>query len=183
MLVLYECVTVGYVADYLICFKRELPEDLPPEIAGSMIDEDAELKKMVWILIVVVAFLVTGYLSFKELKYAVWGATAEATVTNTFDTSLGRRSPLLAVEYTFTDKDGQQHSERDDVPIDWPEPGPKVNVQYLPGVEDSSRLEGHSAKVAVWMFLGCCVLLGFAGFKLYQMASEAVNGPPRRRKR
>ena len=148
-----------------------------------MIDEEEELKKLKWILIAVVAFLVSGYLSFKELKYSVWGARAAATVTNTFETAASRRNPLLAVEYTFTDKDGQQHSEWDDVPFDWPVPGPMVNVQYLPGVEDSSRLEGHSSKVAVWVFLGCCVLLGFAGFKLYQMASEAVDGPPRRRRK
>ncbi|MCA9018312.1 MAG: hypothetical protein KDA77_23525, partial [Planctomycetaceae bacterium] len=135
-------------------------------------DQDEELAKLKWILAAGVAFLVTGYLSFQELKYAVWGTTTEATVTRTFETSTGsrRRSKmLLAVEYTFTDKEGQSHNERDDVPIDWPTPGPKVNIQYLPGVEDSSRLEGHSSKVAVWMFLGCCVLLGFAGFKLYQM--------------
>ncbi|QDT89628.1 hypothetical protein [Gimesia algae] len=148
-----------------------------------MIDEDEELKKLKWILIAVVAFLISGYLSFKELKYTVWGATTEATVTNTFDTAESRRKPLLAVEYTFTDEDGKHYSERDDVPIDWPVPGPTVNVQYLPGVEDSSRLEGHSSKVAVWVFLSCCVLLCFAGFKLYQMASEAVDGPPRRRRK
>lgn len=144
-------------------------------------DQDEELAKLKWILAAVVAFLVTGYLSFQELKYAVWGTTAEATVTRTFETRERRRN-LLAVEYTFTDTEGTSHSERDDVPSDWPTPGPKVTIQYMPGVEDSSRLEGHSSKVAVWMFLGCCLLLAFAGFKLYQMASDAVDGPPRRRR-
>lgn len=144
-------------------------------------DQDEELAKLKWILIAGVAFLVSGYLSFQELKYAIWGTTAEANVTRTYETR-ERRTNLLAVEYTFTDDEGKSHSERDDVPSDWPTPGATVMVQYLPGVEDSSRLEGHSSKLAVWMFLGCCLLLVFAGFKLYQMASDAVDGPPRRRR-
>ncbi|MFK7778754.1 MAG: hypothetical protein QM501_11670 [Gimesia sp.] len=148
-----------------------------------MDDEEEELAKLKWILIAGIAFLVTGYLSFQELKFAVWGTTAEANVTRTFETRASRRSRLLAVEYTFTDKEGKHHSERDDVPIDWPTPGPKVNIQYMPGVEDSSRLEGHSSKIAVWIFFGCCVWLGYSGFQLYQLASEAVDGPPRRYKK
>jgi hypothetical protein len=148
-------------------------------------DEEEELAKLKWILIAGIAFLVTGYLSFQELKFAVWGTTAEATVTRTFETSSGsRRRPklLLAVEYTFSDEEGQHHSERDDVPSSWPTPGPKVTIQYMPGVEDSSRLEGHSSQVAVWIFFGCCVWLAYSGFQLYQLASEAVDGPPRRRR-
>lgn len=151
-----------------------------------MVDEQEELAKLKWILIAGIIFLISAYYSYQELKYAVWGATAEANVTRTFNTAessrRGRRKNLLAVEYTFTDRDGKQHSERDDIPRNSPTPGPKVNVEYLPGVEDSSRIEGYSSKVAVWIFLGCCILLVFAGFKLYQMASEAVDGKPRRRR-
>lgn len=146
-------------------------------------DEMRQLKSMAkWILLAVVVFFSSGYYAFQELKFMIWGQTAEATVTNVFETA-ERRKPLLAVEYTFTDAEGAHHSERDDVPRSWPKPGPKVTVQYLSGVEDSSRLEGHSSTTAVWVFLTCCGLMAFGVFKLYQMASEAVDGPPRRRRR
>ena len=147
-------------------------------------DEEEELAKLKWILFAGIAFLLSGYFSFQELKFAVWGTTAQAEVTNTFETRNSRRGgSLLAVEYTFTDKEGKHYSERDDVPSSWPSPGPKVTIQYLPGVEDCSRLEGHSSKVAVWVFFGCCAWLAYSGYQLYQLASEAVDGPPRRRKR
>lgn len=157
-------------------------------------DEQEELAKLKWILFAGIAFLISGYYSYQELKYTVWSSTAEANVTRTYTSTKwtgggrgrrrwGRRREFLAVEYTFTDQDGKQHSERDGISIHSPAPGPKVNVQYFSGVENSSRIEGHSSKVAVWVFLGCCALLVFAGFKLYQMASEAVDGNPRLRRR
>ncbi|QDT98225.1 hypothetical protein [Gimesia aquarii] len=153
-------------------------------------DEEEELSKLKWLLIAVVVFLVSGFFSYQELKYAVWSTTTEADVTRTYTTevSSGRRfrrhrKKVLAVEYTFTDKDGNHHSERDDIPISAPIPGPKVTIQYFSGVENSSRIKGYSRKLAVWIFLGCCVWLGYAGFKLYRLASEAVDGKPRRRRR
>lgn len=141
-------------------------------------DQDEELAKFKWLLIAVIIFLGSGYFSYKELKFAVWGATAEARVSETFATrnSSRRRSrPLLAVKYSFTDEDGNQFSERDDVPIDWPV-SENMTVQYLPGVEDSSRLLGHSSWLAVCVFLASLGLLGFAGYGLYKEATEAVHG-------
>jgi hypothetical protein len=121
-------------------------------------DQDEELAKFKWILIAAIAFLVSSYFSYRELKYAVWGATAEATVTRAAETTemgrRGRRRPMLVVEYTFSDGSTGQRSERDRVPIDWPVPEGTVTVQYLPGVAGASRLAGHSNKFAVWMASG-----------------------------
>jgi hypothetical protein len=125
----------------------------------------------------------SGYFAFREIRFSIFGATAEATITNVKEYDdvgrRGRKNPKLAVYYTYTDKDGQTHQERDAVPLDWPDFGPIVNVEYLPGVEDSSRLEGHSSKVSLWMFLACCVGVGFVGYKLHR----AVTDPPSGRKR
>jgi hypothetical protein len=139
-----------------------------------------ELAKFKRILLAGVVFLISAYYSYQEIKFAIWGATAEATVTRTFETKVKRRQ-LLAVEYKFSDEDGKRYSERDDVPIDWPVPASVVTVQYLPGVDDSSRLEGHSSSAAVWIFLACSAWLAFSGYKIYKEASEAVHGTKRRR--
>jgi hypothetical protein len=142
-------------------------------------DQDAEIRKFKMILVAGLAFLFSAYSSWQELKFAMWGTTAEARVTRTFDTA-ERRRPLLAVEYTFEDRDGRSHSERDDLPASFPDPGDVVTVEYLPGVEDSSRIEGHSSMASVWVFLACLGWLGYSAFKLYREASEAVHGGRRR---
>ncbi len=149
-------------------------------------DEEHEIAKLKWLFFAGVAFLITGYLSYKEMKYAIRGKSAEATITRTFETtSVGRRGKprkYLVVEYSFIDDDGKHQNDSDDVALDWPVPEQSVTVEYLPGVERSSRIEGHSNMFAVWMFLGSCALLLFAGVKLYLMAREAVHGKPRRRR-
>ena len=144
-------------------------------------DHDEELGKLKWLLVAVFAFLFSAYFSYQELKFAVAGVTADATVTNTFEVRGGRRSsPKLAVEYTFTDEDGAHHSERDDVSIGSSiSENDTISVQYLPGAEDSSRIEGNSNSFAVAIFLGCLIWLGFSFFKLYR---EAQNPRPYRRR-
>ena len=146
-------------------------------------DEEDELRKFKLILGAFCAFLISGYFAYQECKFLVWGATAEATITNMFETTgtgRNRRSLRLAIEYTFTDSATGSRSERDDVPISWPIPQGTVTVQYLPGVAKSSRLLGNSSTFFVWIFCGCIALLGYAGYRLYKEANEPVR--PKRRK-
>lgn len=148
-------------------------------------DIDDEVGKFKHLMVAGVVFLVSGYIAFSELRYAIWSKTAEATVTKTHETaSTGRRrTPLLAVYYSFSEADGTGRSERDDVPVDFPvDPNGKIQVQYLPGVTDSSRLVGHSGMGAVYLFLGCCVWLAIAGFQAWREIKAAMDGPRRRRR-
>ena len=84
-------------------------------------DQHEELATFKWLMFVAIVFLFATYRAYKEFKYAIWGATTTASVPRTFETfemrRLGRRKDLLAVEYSFTDRDGNRHRERDDVPI------------------------------------------------------------------
>lgn len=144
-------------------------------------DHDEEFRKFKWILCAGVAFIVCGIISWNELKYAVWSETADATVTRTFEYQAGRRGTRkTAVEYTFAEEDGTRRSERDDIPINWPVPADVVTVQYLPGVENASRVDGNSNQLPVVFFVICAVLLGFSFFKLYR---EAQDPHPYRRRR
>lgn len=148
-------------------------------------DQHEELAKLKWLFISAVTFLISGYYTYQEFRYAMWGHTAEAVVHRIFETSergfRGRRRQLLAVEYSFTDQNGAQLSERDDVPVNW-SVQQSVTVQYLPGVKDSSRLLGNSHKFAVWIFVGCIVWLGFTSYGVYREATAAVHGKKRRRR-
>lgn len=140
-------------------------------------DEENELAKFKGILIAGVLFLISGWYSYRELRFAVWGRTAEAQVTKTFETremrSRTRSRRKLAVEYTFTDQGGTQHNERDDVPISWqPLPANVVTVQYIPGVKGASRLRGNSHMFLVWLFCGSICWMGYALYQLYREAQD-----------
>ena len=132
-------------------------------------DQDAEMKRMkVWLYVGLV-FLISAIFSWQELKYTLRGKSAEATVTTTNDfTEHGRHdTKLLSIHYRFDDA-GVMREEYDHVPLDWPTPevGSKVQIQYFPGVEDSSRILGHSNKFWVYIFLGSCAVGGFLFFQL-----------------
>ena len=118
------------------------------------IDKDEELAKFKWVAIIAFIFLLSTYYAWQELKFAIWGKITEGRVTRVFETAGRRRRPLLAVEYTFKDDESKWHNERDDVSISWEIPENSVIVESLPGVPDSSRLEGHSNSLAVWIFPG-----------------------------
>lgn len=155
------------------------------DVGDIMVEDfDEELRKAKRMILSAILFLVAGIFSYVEIKYWIWGRMAEAKVVRTFDTAEGgglRRSPKLAVEYSFTDEASGPRNERDDVPISWKVTGPTEMVEYLPGVADSSRLKGNDRSLAVYLFAGACLWLAYEGYKLWSMAHAAVHGKRRRR--
>lgn len=147
-----------------------------------MIDMDDESRQAVRMIGSFLLFLIASIFAFGEIKYLVWGHKADATVTRTFPTSEGRASQRLAVEYTFTDEKLGPLSERDDVPDSFEvEPGP-IKVEYLPGVRDSSRVDGNSRMGAVWFCLSSMLWVGWNLFALWREAQEPVGGRKKRRR-
>lgn len=158
-------------------------------------DEESELRKFKWLAVAVLIFLVTGWFAVEEMRYAAFGAAAEAGIVEARQTERssgrrGRKRPVLAVRYTFQEAGGASRTEIDEVSPDWTPPdgspletGSKVRVQYLSGSPGKSRLAGHSHPVPLAIFLAC--LAGLAGFAiwLWRHASQAVHGPARRRRR
>jgi hypothetical protein len=142
---------------------------------------DDEVARFKWLAVAGLLFLMSGFYSLNELRYAVFAKTVDAAVTGMRETmSTGRRrQSRIAVEYQFTESGGATRSERDEVSTDWPIPTTgTVAVQYIPGVEKASRLKGHWSWVAVYTFMGCVAWLGFLFYKL----SREANEPIRRRK-
>jgi len=157
-------------------------------------DEESELRKLKWLLAALAVFLLTGWFAVGELRYAAFGDTAEATITESRESERGgrrgRTHTVRIVRYAFQDADGTTRTETDEVSPDWAPPaggsldaGEKVAVQYLSGVPDKSRLAGHSHSLPVAIFLAClAVILGFAVW-LWRHARQAVHGGPARRRR
>lgn len=153
-----------------------------------MVDMDDEVAKFKWLLIGVIAFLISGYYSFSEVKFAIWGRTAEATVTRTYETTESgrrfRKRHYTVVEYQFAEADGTLRSERDKVSAGTVVPGiSQIAVQYLPGVADSSRLAGQTSLTSICVFVGSLIWLSVAGYKLHMEANTPGYDSRRRRKK
>lgn len=146
-----------------------------------MIEMDEEVKKFKWILLCGIGFLVSGCSALEEVRYSIWGETAEATITRTYETSL---HDDLVVEYQFVEADGASRSEHDKIADDslLPE-SDRVPVEYFPGVKDSSRLAANRSMMRVYLFGGCIVLFGAAIYRLHDEANTPGYGSRRRRRK
>ena len=140
-------------------------------------DQEDELQRFKFALIAFVAVVVSGYISWGELKYKLWGKSADATVTEAREEERrgrrGRRYHVLVVDYTFTEADGTRRSERDEVSSGTEVSSPTTTIEYLPGVANSSRLAGQEKVFAIIIFVGS---LAWMGFSIYSIAREA-NAP------
>lgn len=142
-------------------------------------DDDTESWKFVAGLVAVLAFVASTFFAWQELKYAVAGKTATATVEQVTDISVGRRRTVglrhydRNVHYHFRDTDGNDRRDVDWVPLNWlPPPGGTVTVQYL---GDRSRLAGNRNVVGLLLFFtsGAVVLGG--GFLFWRHVREATR--------
>jgi hypothetical protein len=139
-----------------------------------------------WLFRAALLSAVSAAFALGELRYAIWGQTAEAQVRNlSHFVQPGRGgSEKLSIEYSFTDSsDTESRSERDELPSGWKLPkGEKITIQYLPGDRGSSRLKGHRNLVPIIGFLVCLSVTLFFLLRVARQANEPV-APPRKGKR
>jgi hypothetical protein len=86
------------------------------------------------------------------------------------------------VEYEYVDAQGTVHQERDELSRSAHIPVAEVvDIQYVPGVHDSSRLLSSANWFAFYIFLGMIVALIVAIVLLWRFADAQVHGKPQRR--
>lgn len=131
-------------------------------------------KARVLFSIAVFAFIVmvfSVHACYIETKYALFGRTAAASVLSVEERSSrsrGRTSTSLVVKYSFTDA-GDTRREEDEMPGDWPPPAAggtsSIQVQYIPGKLDWSRVDGHNRLwLTVPLLLSVAAVAGFFGY-------------------
>jgi hypothetical protein len=106
-----------------------------------------------WLVIITLGCAVWfSYVLFQEAKYSLYGETAVAKVTHKKQESRGGgrgSSPyqVLVLDYSFRETSGTQCEGRDEVHLGSPliQADETVQVEYIPGIVDSSRVKGaHS---------------------------------------
>lgn len=146
-------------------------------------DHEDEIQRFKSILIAGVVMLVAAYFSWQELKYRVWGKTAQATITRTFEAERsgrrGRRRTVQVVEYTYSEEGGTPRTAQKDYSLGADLPPPQFQVDYLPG-EGVSRVMGDSNWIAVAGFFGGLAWLGYSVFSLAREANAPIERSRRR---
>jgi hypothetical protein len=144
-------------------------------------DPESELARAKWLLVAGAIFLVSGCVSWGELVYLVSGKTAQAEVTNAYETVRRRfgieTSRQLTIDYAFNEPDGTRRIGTDSVSPNWriPESG-YVAVRYTPGADGSSRLAGNVHWFGLVFFLISMGAIVIFGIRLWRQAAEATGG-------
>ncbi|MFN7021852.1 MAG: hypothetical protein ACK4WH_11065 [Phycisphaerales bacterium] len=134
-------------------------------------DADAELKRLKWVVIAFLVFVLSAVFSWREARYLVFGKTAKADVLSIEQVRVTsrrlRERYALNVKYEFDDPASGVRRETQRVSINWRPPADKViNVQYIPASADSSRIVGIGSN---WVYPAIfAASLGFLGFKGFQ---------------
>ncbi len=114
-------------------------------------------------ILAVVVFVISGWFTYQEFRYALWGRTAEATVTHVEHRQervyRRRRTPstrnvtLIALQFPGPDNASHQAELTQSGTLSV-QPQQKLSVQYLPGDADMVRLSGQQNWFAVVFFIG-----------------------------
>ena len=145
-----------------------------------MFNEDNHVWRFKYALIFGILFLVSAYQSWQELVYLVRGRTARANATENYTQSSGRfmQNKHRVLEYSFSEEGGLARRGADTFSIEEPVPG-QVLVQYTPGTNGRSRLQGHVGWVWIAFFSISIAGLAWAGYRLNKQIDEAMA--PRRK--
>lgn len=130
---------------------------------------DPEIFRAKVLAVAVLILLVSMVATWYEMKYVVWGQTVEARVVEgpveRKTTRRFRERSETLVKYSFFDPELKKNrTEEDRVPAEWranetvlpgqTNPARTATVQFLPGDEFSSRIDGRVNWLAMTIFFG-----------------------------
>lgn len=144
-------------------------------------DEERELARAKWAMLVFAVFVISAWVSYDELALYLNGRDAQADVTKVY-MSQNRRGSRLTIEYAFTEPDGTRRRAMTTTSPDAPPPAPnaKLAVRYTPGESGNVRLAGHVNWIAIGIFgASLCVVL----VVIVILVREANDDAPRRKRR
>jgi hypothetical protein len=140
---------------------------------GGAVDTDNETAKLKFILFVGIAFLVSTFFAYVELKYSMSGKTAQGTVDRLGEARgrRGRTTPM--VYYHYRDEAGNLRHGSSSIDGDFnADVGDTIAIQYL---DDTSRLAGSRNTMALFVFFACLLGLVVGGFMFWRHVREATR--------
>ncbi len=148
--------------------------DLAIDVAADCA-EDHSIRPLVRFTFVLV---IVNLMGIYEARYVVWGETTTAHVVTSRPVSGGTQT---SIEYTFRDVGNAEHREFEHVSADLQLlAGDDVEVEYIPGSEDSARALGTGRRPFAWVFFASLFGLLVCGVLLWRHCYLAVHRPRRR---
>ena len=141
-------------------------------------DETATFKRMMQAGLIL---LMAMYLAWGDVKFWIWGTSAEATVTKIKESPFD--SDRAEVQFRYRDTDGRFVDTADTIPYETAESiGDTIQVDFLTGDPTSASLarKGHTS--GLMMFSVCLLLIGWRVYPIWVEARDAANGVRRRRR-
>jgi len=154
-------------------------------LLGSLMDWSSRVKLRLF-LTGVCLFLVSGFYSCQECKYALGGKKAPAHITRIKQyEDYGGDSPKqrTAVEYEFTDDHGLTREGKDTFNdrVDAAE-GDTIEVQYRAGADGASRVAGHANTTAVYLFIACLLVVAALSYPFAREIYTEVYAPKKKQR-
>ena len=123
-----------------------------------------KLRFQVWLVVMCAVVLIfSAYTTYVETRYLVFAKTVSATLVGVEEVrSTSRRSNevTLRVKYTFSEPDGTKRNEADRMSSDWTAPSAGVvDVQYIPGKKEWSRIAGNDRLWLTLPFIICSTIV------------------------
>jgi hypothetical protein len=137
------------------------------------VDTESETAKFKFILIAAIAFIVSTFFAYIELKYAMGAKTTDGIIERLGESRGRRGRSVPMVYYRYRDDAGmlRHGSSRIGRGFNGGE-GDKVRIEYL---EDTSRLAGERNTGALVVFFGCLAALCVGGFLFWRHVREATR--------
>ena len=115
-----------------------------------------------WLIVAILVFIVSGLISWREMKYQLYGETTEAVIKRVIPVKhrdRGRDYTVYHVRYMWTQRDGVKREDVDDVGTEWNRPASDtIRIDFLSG-EQGSRLSGDVNYFALVYFYGSAAIM------------------------
>ena len=138
--------------------------DMPDEAQGCFL-----------VLAATLAFILSTFFTWQELRYRVWGEAVAGTLDE-IEEVRGVRNRGWRVIFRFRDKNQQEIVRREFIPLSWTPPaGKDVVVHYIAGTDPFEvRLAGTENRIAPLFFGGTLLFLFVTLGKYYLEARRAL---------
>lgn len=148
---------------------RMSSRDMPEEGQGCFL-----------VVFATIVFLVSTVFTWQEIRFALWGRTAQGTIDEIEEVRRLRNSGWRVV-YRFRDHQQQEIVIRDFVRLSWQPPaGQDVVVHYLSSDSKEARMAGMENRIAPLIVGGTLLFLFITLARYYREARRAVTmkAPP-----
>ncbi len=144
-------------------------------VIPTSFDEWAERVKLRFLIGGLIGLLVSGCSTITETRYLVFGKETQAEIKSVNENA-GRssRNGTWSVKYEFEEEDGAVRNEEDygSGSLALLGTGGVIDIEYIPGSLENSRILGHHYRWRTIPFLICLVIVGIASWKFMKEYRE-----------